>query len=94
MSNDILLRGSAGLDPAGPMFSVKTTQRIKPESATFVDVIHTCGTGLGLYDAVGHVDFYPNRGKFKQPGCGYSFGMTLFERNNIPKDMQLWSSLM
>ncbi|BES94556.1 Lipase [Nesidiocoris tenuis] len=63
-----------GLDPAGPMFSVKTTQRIKPESATFVDVIHTCGTGLGLYDAVGHVDFYPNRGKFKQPGCGYSFG--------------------
>jgi pancreatic lipase-related protein 2 len=34
-----------------------------------VDVIHTCAGTLGHDDNLGHVDFYPNRGKQPQPGC-------------------------
>ena len=47
--------------------------RLDHTDATFVDVIHTdCKGfykgGLGMEQPVGHVDFYPNGGKY-QPGC-------------------------
>lgn len=61
-----------GLDPAQPCFS-NSQLSLDKSDAPFVDVIHTNGQlmsrlGLGLPDAMGHVDFYPNGGK-GQPGC-------------------------
>ncbi|GFG30365.1 hypothetical protein Cfor_12942 [Coptotermes formosanus] len=63
-----------GLDPAEPHFS-KTDPivRLDPTDADFVDVIHTdagpfLSGGLGIFQPVGHVDFYPNGG-IEQPGC-------------------------
>ncbi|XP_059168285.1 inactive pancreatic lipase-related protein 1-like [Physella acuta] len=63
-----------GLDPAGPYFeNTPAIVRLDPTDALFVDVIHTdAGTlltfNLGIMQAVGHVDFYPNGGH-NQPGC-------------------------
>lgn len=61
-----------GLDPALPGFRVLhlvLAGRISKKSADFVDVIHSCAGILGLDNAVGHVDFYPNSGLPPQPGC-------------------------
>ena len=64
-----------GLDPAGPSFDgVSKQARLDRSDAGFVDVIHTDAKpfvpffGLGILQAVGHVDFYPNGGK-DQPNC-------------------------
>ncbi|XP_074041810.1 uncharacterized protein [Leptinotarsa decemlineata] len=57
-----------GLDPAGPLFSYKkTTNRLNPSSAKFVQVIHTSNI-YGMFNPIGHADYYPNGGK-EQPGC-------------------------
>ena len=64
----------AGLDPAGPFFSLNDTEtRLDASDGDFVDIIHTDGgtlTGneLGFLPPIGHIDFYPNGGK-TQPGC-------------------------
>lgn len=61
-----------GLDPAGPYFSENDEEeRISPNSAKFVDIIHTDGGSAGFYSRLGHVDFYPNGGTAIQPGCGW-----------------------
>ncbi|XP_069170599.1 pancreatic triacylglycerol lipase isoform X1 [Procambarus clarkii] len=65
-----------GLDPAEPFFQyMPASVRLDPSDALFVDVIHTdadsifyLGTGYGLRQPVGHLDFYPNDGR-GQPGC-------------------------
>ena len=55
-----------GLDPAGPYFlNTKPEVRLDPTDAKFVDVIHSdkpdvLYIGLGIGQAAGHVDFYPN----------------------------------
>jgi hypothetical protein len=58
------------MDPAGPLFSASNTnERLTPEDAEYVEVVHTTGR-LGYYDPIGMVDFYPNGGE-SQPGCGW-----------------------
>ncbi|XP_059168948.1 inactive pancreatic lipase-related protein 1-like [Physella acuta] len=63
-----------GLDPAGPFFEGTDPKvRLDPTDAVFVDVIHTDAgsillSNLGIRQAVGHQDFYPNSGS-NQPGC-------------------------
>ncbi|XP_008479096.1 lipase member H-like [Diaphorina citri] len=63
-----------GLDPAGPLFeSQDPRSRLDSSDAQFVDVIHSNGEnlilgGLGSWQPLGHVDFYPNGGRM-QKGC-------------------------
>ncbi|GBP42006.1 Pancreatic triacylglycerol lipase [Eumeta japonica] len=63
-----------GLDPAAPYFSKTVTiVRLDRSDAKYVDIIHSNAMplyfgGLGMSDAIGHVDFYPNGG-IVQPGC-------------------------
>ncbi|XP_066968507.1 pancreatic triacylglycerol lipase-like [Macrobrachium rosenbergii] len=86
-----------GLDPAEPFFQyMPPVVRLDPTDAKFVDVIHTDvesiifiaqTIGLGLWQPIGHIDFYPNDGR-KQPGCNSLYhvpftaltdGLDLFE---------------
>ncbi|XP_071547998.1 uncharacterized protein [Panulirus ornatus] len=68
----------SGLDPAGPLFeSYSPSVRLDHTDARFVDVIHTNADsllmgGLGAFEAMGHVDFYPNGGRM-QKGCANLF---------------------
>ncbi|XP_017479648.1 PREDICTED: pancreatic triacylglycerol lipase-like [Rhagoletis zephyria] len=63
-----------GLDPAGPLFAdTESIVRLDRSDADFVDAIHTDANpflkgGLGIFQRVGHVDFYPNGGS-ENPGC-------------------------
>ena len=62
-----------GLDPARPAFEAPVFKgqkdRLDPTDAEYVDVIHSCAGTAGFVRAVGHADFYPNGGSFRQPGC-------------------------
>jgi pancreatic triacylglycerol lipase len=50
-----------GLEPAGPLFDVNNpATRLAPTDAHYVENIHTNGGGLGIFDPIGHADFYPN----------------------------------
>jgi hypothetical protein len=56
-----------GLDPAAPMFEQATeVERLDRTDADFVDVIHS--SRLGLYDRIGHVDFYGKKKLFLRSG--------------------------
>jgi len=59
------------LDPANPLFDVASdANRTTPDDADFVQVIHTACNGiLGMFEPMGHADYYPNGGR-AQPGCG------------------------
>nr|AIY34730.1 lipase 2 [Lygus lineolaris] len=59
----------SGLDPALPLFLVGGEDTLSTRAANFVEVVHTCGHVAGIFDAIGHVDFYPNGGVPFQPGC-------------------------
>lgn len=64
-----------GLDPAGPLFEVplqSKPNRLSNEDARYVEVIHSNGGVLGFISPLGDSDFYPNGGKFIQPGCNVS----------------------
>ncbi|XP_025197451.1 pancreatic lipase-related protein 2-like [Melanaphis sacchari] len=53
-----------GLDPVMPLYiNTGPKYRINKDDATFVDIIHTNGNSLGLFEPLGHIDFYPNGGK-------------------------------
>jgi len=74
----IKLKRISGLDPAGPLFeNFPSSVRLDSGDAEFVDVIHTNADsllwgGLGAYEPMGHVDFYPNGGRM-QKGCANLF---------------------
>ncbi|XP_049804309.1 pancreatic triacylglycerol lipase-like [Schistocerca nitens] len=58
------------LDPALPLFSILShVTSISAGDAQNVDVIHTDGGIYGIMGPVGTVDFYPNAGTRRQPGC-------------------------
>lgn len=64
----------SGLDPAEPHFGkLGPPVRLDKTAAKYVDVVHTDASqilirGLGIYERIGHVDYYPNGGS-NQPGC-------------------------
>ena len=72
------LKRITGLDPAGPLFEAQHPKaRLDITDATFVDVIHSNGEnlilgGLGSWQPMGTVDFYPNGGRV-QHGCSNLF---------------------
>jgi len=59
-----------GLDPAGFLYhTAPADEKLTPDDAQFVDVIHSGGLWIGTDEPVGHIDFYPNHGQAPQPGC-------------------------
>ncbi|XP_038629740.1 pancreatic lipase-related protein 2-like isoform X2 [Scyliorhinus canicula] len=78
-----------GLDPAKPFFKNTPIEvRLDISDAVFVDVIHTNGAplipylGFGLFEPVGHLDFYPNGGEL-MPGCDKNIVSTIIDINGI-----------
>ncbi|XP_066246354.1 pancreatic triacylglycerol lipase-like [Euwallacea similis] len=66
-----------GLDAASPLFRRnhfrEKNKKLDRSDAEFVDVLHTDSSpfvtdGFGLWEPIGHVDFFPNGGQ-QQPGC-------------------------
>ncbi|XP_063921248.1 phospholipase A1-like [Zophobas morio] len=56
-------------DPAGPLFNIRPeSDRLNPNDAQVVHVIHTNGGVLGFLRACGTIDFFPNGGSH-QKGC-------------------------
>ncbi|XP_017052425.1 uncharacterized protein LOC108095750 [Drosophila ficusphila] len=63
------LRMIRALDPALPFFRyAKEKERLTPEDAEYVEVLHTSVGSYGFDRPVGHADFYANWGS-QQPGC-------------------------
>lgn len=68
--NNICTIAISGLDPAYPGYSLSNSDgHLAKGDAIFVDVIHTNPGIFGFPQAIGDVDFYPNPGKWIQPGC-------------------------
>ncbi|XP_075156638.1 phospholipase A1-like [Haematobia irritans] len=58
------------LDPARPCFVFTPVYpRVGKGDASFVDIIHTNPSGLGLEEAVGDADFFPGGLDSMKPGC-------------------------
>ncbi|XP_019933424.2 pancreatic lipase-related protein 2 [Aedes albopictus] len=58
-----------GMDPALPLFSFDSSDRIDASDAQYVETIHTNAGLLGFDLPLGRASFYPNGGR-TQPGCG------------------------
>lgn len=58
------------LDPIGIIYTLETDadERLSPDDAIFVEVVHTNAGGQGFEGSCGHADYYPNGG-LHQPGC-------------------------
>lgn len=64
-----------GLDPSGPLFhdpQLPKSEKLHSEDAHIVDVTHTDSGFFGYIGQLGTIDFYPNGGIRKQPGCELS----------------------
>lgn len=89
-----------GMDPARPDFESpflkEPKDRLDPTDAKFVDIIHTCAGTVGFVRPIGHIDFYPNGGSFRQPGCPVLMTRNLIANKKmmkINKSMLLNSTL-
>ncbi|XP_052748865.1 pancreatic triacylglycerol lipase-like [Galleria mellonella] len=60
-----------GLDPAGPLW-IGNSNALNSNAGQYVEVIHTDGGLLGIFTPIGDADFYPNGGRYPQPGCSSS----------------------
>lgn len=58
-----------GLDPAGPLFSLKDTDILQSSNAQYVEAIFTSAGSLGFGKPLGDSNFFANGGR-SQPGCG------------------------
>lgn len=58
----------SGLDPAGPAWNGNSFA-LNKNDGQYVEVIHTDGRFLGIFNPIGDADFYPNGGTHPQPGC-------------------------
>ncbi|KAL1404577.1 hypothetical protein pipiens_005303 [Culex pipiens pipiens] len=90
-----------GLDPAKPLFDLdRPAERLADTDAEYVEVIHTNGGRLGIFDPIGHTDFYPNGG-VSQPGCNWwIFGASCshgrawaFYAESVISKVGFWSTL-
>ncbi|KAF6210237.1 hypothetical protein GE061_013341 [Apolygus lucorum] len=70
-----------GMDPAMPLIFGDESHRLDATDAQFVDIIHTSRYTLGVNEAYGHADFYPNGGGPLQPGCGLELGVCTHSRS-------------
>lgn len=85
-----------GMDPAAPLFAeTEAIVRLDRSDAHFVDVIHTDANmlgGLGLYQRIGHLDFYPNGG-IDMPGCDVKLHEYMRnQENSVIESMQMFLS--
>ncbi|XP_060529296.1 pancreatic triacylglycerol lipase-like [Cylas formicarius] len=76
-SNGHLVGRITGLDAASPLFRNdhfrEKHKKLDSSDAKYVDIIHTDSSpfvtdGFGIWEPIGHVDFFPNGGQ-EQPGC-------------------------
>nr|XP_022909629.1 pancreatic lipase-related protein 2-like [Onthophagus taurus] len=76
-NKNILIGRITGLDAAGPLFRLNNlrekSKKLDRDDAIFVDALHTDSSpvfvdGFGLWEPIGHVDFFANGGQ-DQPGC-------------------------
>ncbi|GBP80728.1 hypothetical protein EVAR_57199_1 [Eumeta japonica] len=62
----------SGLDPAGACFrNLPSDEKLNPNDAKFVDVVHTNIDGFGIAEPLGHVDFYANGGEYQPSDIVY-----------------------
>ncbi|KAJ3661871.1 hypothetical protein Zmor_006249 [Zophobas morio] len=72
-----------GLDPAAPGFrEVDPELKLDVKDAKLVDIIHTYIRVLSIAQPMGHIDFYPNGGRW-QPGCPDIYDICEFFCMNI-----------
>lgn len=58
-----------GLDPSRPLFNENSSAgRISAGDARLVEVFHSNGDQLGIFQAIGDIDYYINNGRV-QPEC-------------------------
>lgn len=72
-----------GTDPAGPLFSVGSSDRLAAGDAVYTEALHTNAGVLGFDQPITTASFYPNWGT-TQPGCGVdATGACAHERSNL-----------
>ncbi|KAH8420269.1 hypothetical protein KR009_008374 [Drosophila setifemur] len=68
--NKMRLGYIVALDAALPLYVLQPFIHVSSFDADYVVAVHTNALLKGLFQRLGHVDFYPNGGRF-QPGCGF-----------------------
>lgn len=68
-----------GLDPARPLFNEFTSSgRISRGDALLVEIFHSNGDQLGIFNPIGDIDYYINDGRI-QPECDCEYPRSYHE---------------